>query len=161
RRRGRASAGRRASGDGSQRHRRWPDHCFHDRAAIRNRRGRRSSVVMPMTPHLARRRAGAIAAAVLLSLASPASAQSWFAEHVGVEFVGAVTTSSPTPTDPFILFDGTATVRLTSTVDVIVRPWFRRLPGGDWSSEMYQLQLRYQPPTRLPVRLDAGIISSP
>ena len=47
------------------------------------------------------------------------------------------------------------------TLDVIVRPWFRRMPGGDWSKEMYQLQMRYQPSTRVPLRIDAGIISSP
>ncbi|HET7221372.1 MAG TPA: hypothetical protein VFJ02_25125, partial [Vicinamibacterales bacterium] len=35
-----------------------------------------------------------------------------------------------------------------------------RLPGGDWSKEMYQLQVRYQPQTALPLRIDAGIISS-
>ena len=60
-----------------------------------------------------------------------------------------------------MVFDATATVRLTDTLDVIVRPWIRRLPGGDWSKEMYQLQVRYQPATRLPLRIDAGIISSP
>ena len=52
-------------------------------------------------------------------------------------------------------------MRITGTLDVIVRPWFRRLPGGDWSKEMYQLQVRYQPSTRIPLRVDAGIISSP
>ena len=46
-------------------------------------------------------------------------------------------------------------------MDVVVRPYFRRLPGGDWSKEMYQLQVRYQPDTSLPFRIDAGIISSP
>ena len=50
---------------------------------------------------------------------------------------------------------------ITDSLDVIVRPWFRRLPGGDWSKEMYQLQVRYQPSTRIPLRVDAGIISSP
>ena len=42
-----------------------------------------------------------------------------------------------------------------------MRPWFRRLPGGDWAKEMYQLQVRYQPATKIPLRIDAGIISSP
>jgi hypothetical protein len=116
---------------------------------------------MPSRLSLARFQASAIAVAAFLAPASPASAQSWFSEHVGIEAVGAITTSSLTPSDPFIVFDGTATVRLTNTIDVIVRPWFRRLPGGDWSSEMYQLQVRYQPSTDLPVRVDAGIISSP
>ena len=69
---------------------------------------------------------------VLLSIA-PASAQSAWSERVTAEFVGAITTSSLTPDDPFIVLDGTATVRMTDDLDVIIRPWFRRLPGGDWS----------------------------
>jgi len=93
--------------------------------------------------------------------AAPASAQSLLSRHVAVEFASAITSSSPTPDDPFVVFDATATVRVTGTLDVIARPWFRRLPGGDWSKEMYQLQIRYQPSTRVPVRIDAGIISSP
>jgi hypothetical protein len=95
------------------------------------------------------------------SLATPAYAQIDWSQRVAVEFVGAITTTSTNPDDPFIVLDGTATVRLASTVDVIVRPWFRRLPGGDTSKEMYQLQVRYQPTTKLPVRIDAGIIASP
>jgi hypothetical protein len=97
----------------------------------------------------------------ILLCTSPVSAQSTWSERISVEFVGAINTSSLTPDDPFVVLDGTATVRLTSNVDVIIRPYFRRLPGGDWSKEMYQLQVRYQPSTRLPVRIDAGIISSP
>ena len=78
-----------------------------------------------------------------------------------IEFAGAINTSSAEPDDPFIFLDLTATARMTDTLDVIVRPWFRRLPGGDWSKEMYQLQMRYQPSTAIPLRIDAGIISSP
>jgi len=98
---------------------------------------------------------------LLLASSTPASAQSFLSNHVSVEFASAVTSSSPAPDDPFVVFDATATVRLTGTLDVIVRPWIRRLPGGDWSKEMYQLQVRYQPTTRVPLRIDAGIISSP
>jgi hypothetical protein len=36
-----------------------------------------------------------------------------------------------------------------------------RRPGADWVFEMYQLQLRYVSPTRIPFRIDAGIIPSP
>jgi hypothetical protein len=92
---------------------------------------------------------------------TPASAQSFLSNHTSIEFASAVTSSSPAPDDPFVVFDATATVRVTNTLDVIVRPWIRRLPGGDWSKEMYQLQVRYQPATRVPLRVDAGIISSP
>ena len=97
----------------------------------------------------------------LLLWASPLSAQSLLSQRVSIEFASAITSSSPAPDDPFVVLDATATIRLTDTLDVVVRPWFRRLPGGDWSKEMYQLQVRYQPSTRIPLRVDAGIISSP
>jgi hypothetical protein len=98
---------------------------------------------------------------ISLTCATPASAQSFLSQHTSFEFASAVTSSSPQPGDPFVVFDGTATIRVTKTLDAIVRPWIRRLPGGDWSKEMYQLQVRYQPATRVPLRIDAGIISSP
>ena len=63
--------------------------------------------------------------------------------------------------DPFLIFDATATVRLHDGLDVIVRPYAHRLTGGKWDAEMYQLQIRYVAATRLPLRLDAGIIASP
>ncbi len=78
-----------------------------------------------------------------------------------MEFVGAVNTTSTDAKDPFVFLDATATVRVTDAIDVVVRPYARRLPGGDWSKEMYQLQVRYQPAIALPLRIDAGIISSP
>ena len=34
--------------------------------------------------------------------------------------------------DPFVFLDLTATMRVNESLDVIVRPWARRLPGGDW-----------------------------
>jgi hypothetical protein len=102
-----------------------------------------------------------VAAALTFASAGPAYAQSEWSERVTAEFVGAITSSSLTPADPTIIIDGTATFRVTDTLDVVVRPYFRKIPGGDWSKEMYQLQIRYQPSTRVPVRVDAGIISSP
>jgi hypothetical protein len=45
--------------------------------------------------------------------------------------------------------------------DAVIRPWAKRMPGGEWGAEMYQLQLRYTSSTRIPYRIDAGIISSP
>jgi putative nucleotidyltransferase with HDIG domain len=93
--------------------------------------------------------------------ATPASAQSPLTDRVSLEVVGGMNSTSTAPGDPFLVFDATATVRVTQTLDVVVRPYVRRLTGGDWSKEMYQLQIRYQPPTPLPVRIDAGIISSP
>ena len=97
----------------------------------------------------------------ILLWSCPVAAQSLLSQRVSVEFASAVTSSSPEPGDPFVVLDATATVRVTDTLDVVARPWFRRLPGGDWSKEMYQLQVRYQPATRVPLRIDAGIISSP
>ena len=100
-------------------------------------------------------------AVILLGLTTQVTAQSLLSQRVSVEFASSITSSSPDPNDPFVVLDATATVRVTGTLDVIARPWFRRLPGGDWSKEMYQLQVRYQPATKIPLRIDAGIISSP
>jgi hypothetical protein len=98
----------------------------------------------------------------MLALSSPAAfAQSALSERLVLEPVAAVNTSSDLPDDPFVFLDLTATTRIGRGFDVIVRPWVRRLPGGDWSKEMYQLEVRYQSETRVPFRIDAGIISSP
>lgn len=105
----------------------------------------------------------AVAAALCASAATaaPVSAQSEIGERVSVEFAGAVNTTSKDAADPFLFLDLTATTRITDTLDVVVRPWVRRLPGGDWSKEMYQLNVRYQPATAIPLRIEAGIIASP
>jgi hypothetical protein len=81
--------------------------------------------------------------------------------QVTVEAVAAVTTSSIHPDDPSVFLDAAATVRMASGFDAVVRPYARRLPGGDWDALMYQLQVRYQSSTAIPVRIDAGIITSP
>lgn len=78
-----------------------------------------------------------------------------------VEAVAAVTTSSDAPGDPFLFFDVATTLPVGNRFAAIVRPYAHRLSGGDWAAEMYQLQFRYQSTTRVPVRVDAGIISSP
>ena len=91
----------------------------------------------------------------------PATAQSAIGERLSVEFAGAVNTTSEAFDDPFLFLDLTATARITDTLDVVVRPWVRRLPGGDWSKEMYQLNVRYQPALAVPLRVEAGIIASP
>ena len=59
-----------------------------------------------------------------------------------------------------IVLDAVGTVRLTSGFDVVIRPYSRRLPGGDWASQMYQLQVRYQTTRGVPLRVDAGVISA-
>lgn len=96
-----------------------------------------------------------------MAAAAPASAQSAISERVSLEFAGAVNSTSADAADPFLFLDLTATARITDTLDVVVRPWVRRLPGGDWSKEMYQLNIRYQPAMAIPLRIDAGIIASP
>ena len=102
-----------------------------------------------------------VAALAIVLVGSDAQAQSAIGERLSVEFVGAVNTSTADFDEPFVFLDLTATGRITDDLDVVIRPYARRLPGGNWSKEMYQLQVRYQPSTRVPVRIDAGIISSP
>ena len=43
----------------------------------------------------------------------------------------------------------------------IARPWAWQRPDGTSTFQWYQLQVRYQSRTRVPVRVDAGIITSP
>lgn len=81
--------------------------------------------------------------------------------RVAVEAVVSASVSSADDGDPFLIFDQTSTIGVGRGWDVIVRPWARRMPGGDWGAEMYQLQIRYLSTTRVPVRVDAGVISSP
>jgi hypothetical protein len=90
-----------------------------------------------------------------------ASAQPSVSEPWTVEAVVSGSANSLAPGDPFLIFDLTGTGRLRDGLDIIVRPYAHRLTGGDWTAEMYQLQLRYVVPTRIPLRLDAGIIASP
>jgi hypothetical protein len=88
-----------------------------------------------------------------------ASAQGPQPGRMAIEAVAAISTSSANADDPFVFLDLANTIRVNPKLDVIVRPYARRLPGGDWDALLYQAQIRYQPAER--VRLDAGIISSP
>jgi len=81
--------------------------------------------------------------------------------RVAVEAVASASVSSADDGDPFLIFDQTSTIGVGRGWDVIFRPWARRMPGGDWGAEMYQLQIRYTSTTRVPIRVDAGVISSP
>lgn len=78
-----------------------------------------------------------------------------------IEAVASMTTGSDAIDDPFIFLDLATTVPIGSRFGAIVRPYAHRLAGGEWEAEMYQLQLRYQGRTRIPIRVDAGIITSP
>ncbi|MFL6280990.1 MAG: hypothetical protein ACJ731_12820 [Vicinamibacterales bacterium] len=108
------------------------------------------------------RRAAAGGASAFLVLAWVADAQAQDPTgRVTVEAVASASVSSADDGDPFLMFDQTSTVGVGRGWDVVVRPWARRMPGGDWAAEMYQLQVRYTSSTHIPVRLDAGIICSP
>lgn len=101
----------------------------------------------------------AVMAATVLSSA-PAHSQS-LAGRVALEAIASASTNDGAVDDPFLIFDLVGTVRLADGWDVVVRPWARRRPGGDWAFEWYQLQLRYVSSTRVPFRVDAGILPSP
>jgi len=88
-----------------------------------------------------------------------AAAQPLSLGRAAIELVAAAATTSEGPDDPFLVLDVATTFRLTDGVDVIVRPYARRLPGGDWDALFYQAEIRYQPAEN--VRVDAGIITSP
>lgn len=62
---------------------------------------------------------------------------------------------------PGAMFDATARVEVGRGATVILRPWAWRRPDATWTAQWYQLQLRYQTRTRIPLRFDAGIITSP
>ena len=87
------------------------------------------------------------------------SAQAFQPGRLAIEAVAAMSTSSQDVDNPFVFLDLATTFRMSEQVDVIVRPYARRLPGGDWDALFYQAQIRYQPAPHL--RVDAGIISSP
>lgn len=101
----------------------------------------------------------AAAACWVLILSATAQAQTLPGGRVAIEAVAAAASTSDAPDDPFIWLDLAATVRLGGDLDVIVRPYARRLPGGDWTALLYQAQIRYRPAES--VRVDAGIITSP
>jgi hypothetical protein len=95
-----------------------------------------------------------------LAAAARADAQG-LAGRVALEAIASASTEARALDDPSLIFDLVGTVRLTDGLDLVVRPWSMRRPGGDWMFEMYQLQLRYVSTTRLPFRVDAGILPSP
>src|SRR5262245_38011654 len=86
--------------------------------------------------------------------ASPVCAQD-VTGRVAMEGVASISVSSADGGDPFLMFDQISTVGVGRGWEAIVRPWARRMPGGDWSAEMYQLQMRYTSSTRFPFRFDA------
>lgn len=62
---------------------------------------------------------------------------------------------------PGVMVDATIAMDLGRGTTIIARPWAWRRPNATATFQWYQLQVRYQSRTRLPVRVDAGIITSP
>lgn len=59
------------------------------------------------------------------------------------------------------MLDATVSAELGKGVTAIARPWVWKRPDGTSTFQWYQLQLRYQSRTALPVRIDAGVLTSP
>jgi hypothetical protein len=102
----------------------------------------------------------ALAAAALLVLATSALAQESAAPRVSSEAVASATMFTSFKHVSGML-DVTNTVRLGGDAQLIVRPWFWLRPDGTSTFQWYQLQVRYSTRTRTPLRVDAGVITSP
>jgi hypothetical protein len=110
------------------------------------------------------RRHGAVAAGIvtgLLLAAAPDVRAQGLTGRLAIEAIASASGEARAVDDPNIILDLVGTIRLVDGLDVVVRPWAMRRPGSDWMFEMYQLQLRYVSSTRVPFRVDAGIIPSP
>jgi hypothetical protein len=102
-----------------------------------------------------------VGALVFVLLGAPlAVAQEQATDRVSAETVASVSMFSSW-SQPSVILDGTATVRMGEKTIGLVRPWVWQRPDGSWTAEWYQLQVRYESGTQLPFRIDAGIIPSP
>lgn len=102
------------------------------------------------------------AAAVFLALFLPARVLAQESGTARVSADTAVSVSMFSSNDHVAgMFDATMAIDVGKGWTGIARPWIWRRPDGTSTFEWYQLQLRYQSNTRLPVRLDAGVITSP
>lgn len=104
-------------------------------------------------------RASAAAALVFLC-ATGASAQETVEPRVTAEAVVSATMLSSYQHVSGIV-DVTGTARLGNGMVLIARPWAWRRPDGTSTFQIYQLQVRYVSRTSRPVRIDAGVITSP
>lgn len=106
--------------------------------------------------------ARSIAAGIVLGLAQAAAAAAQEGVPARVSADTVVSASMFSGNDrPGGMIDATARVEVGGGATIVVRPWAWRRPDTTWTGQFYQLQLRYQSRTRLPVRIDAGIITSP
>lgn len=96
----------------------------------------------------------------LSALSAPAMAQQAEPARASGETVASVSMFSSW-SQPALIVDSVANLRLGSGTVALVRPWIWRRQDGSWTAEWYQLQVRYQSSTALPFRVDAGVIASP
>jgi hypothetical protein len=97
---------------------------------------------------------------LLLGVASTAAAQDSVEPRVSGEVVASATMLSSYDHVSAVL-DVTGTLRLGGGALLIARPWAWHRQDGTSTFQWYQLQLRYQTRTRTPVRIDAGVVTSP
>ena len=97
---------------------------------------------------------------VLLAAGVPAIAQEARDARVSADTVISASMFSGNDR-PGMMFDATGRVEVGHGATVVIRPWAWRRPDATWTTQWYQLQLRYQTRTPIPVRVDAGIITSP
>jgi hypothetical protein len=99
--------------------------------------------------------------AMVLAGAFPARAQS---PRVALDVVAAADgdVGSHVVREATGWFDVFAAVRLADNLHVRARPVvFRRSFNGTWTTQMYELALRYERPGAIGVRVEAGVFSSP
>ena len=102
-----------------------------------------------------------VAVFVALGLAAPALAQS---SRVALDVVAAVDgdSGSQVRREPTGWFDLFGAIRLADNLDFRARPVvYRRSFNGTWTTQVYELALRYERPGALGLRLEAGQLSSP
>ena len=104
-----------------------------------------------------------VAAVVTITIASAVSAHAQ-SSRVALDVVAAVDgdAGSQVTREATAWFDAFAAVRLTDNLHFRARPVvFRRSFNGTWTTQMYELALRYERPGAVGVRLEAGQFSSP
>jgi len=106
------------------------------------------------------RRRFALTALLVVTSVTAVHAQEQISDRVSAETVAGVSMFSNW-SQPSVIFDGTATVRISDHAVGLVRPWVMQRSDGSWTAEWYQLQVRVEPATRIPLRIDAGVIPSP
>ena len=105
-------------------------------------------------------RATAFALIAMLVQADVVTAQEGGVSRVSADTVVSAAMQSGA-SRPGLMMDATVAVDLGGGMTAIARPWAWQRPNATSTFQWYQLQLRYQSRTRVPVRVDAGIITSP